>query len=184
MYKYFVFQCQCFLTDGIWNLILNLANMCHFDRHVCHWVAYKGILWYHVTGSLPALLNLNTWCRHQMETFSAVLALCAGNSPVTGEFPTQRSVTRSLYVSLICASINSWVNNLRAGDLRRHQAHYDVIVMICDESLLGSPYTFLKMECPVWDVSSTGVQTMHYENNSSLPLDTGKSHITGSYRMA
>ena len=30
-----------------------------------------------------------------METFSALLALCAGNSPVTGEFPTQRPVTRS-----------------------------------------------------------------------------------------
>ena len=30
-----------------------------------------------------------------METFSALLALCAGNSPVTREFPTQKSVTRS-----------------------------------------------------------------------------------------
>ena len=29
-----------------------------------------------------------------METFSALLALCAGNSPVTGEFPAQRPVTR------------------------------------------------------------------------------------------
>ena len=35
-----------------------------------------------------------TWWRHQMETFSALLAICAGNSPVTGEFPTQRPVTR------------------------------------------------------------------------------------------
>ena len=26
------------------------------------------------------------WWRHQMETFSALLAICAGNSPVTGEF--------------------------------------------------------------------------------------------------
>ena len=30
-----------------------------------------------------------------METFSALLAICAGNSPVSGEFPTQRPVTRS-----------------------------------------------------------------------------------------
>ena len=29
-----------------------------------------------------------------METFSALLAICAGNSPVTGEFPAQRPVTR------------------------------------------------------------------------------------------
>ena len=27
-----------------------------------------------------------------METFSALLALCVGNSPVTDEFPTQRPV--------------------------------------------------------------------------------------------
>ena len=31
----------------------------------------------------------------KMETFSAILAFCAGNSPVTGEFPTQRPMTRS-----------------------------------------------------------------------------------------
>ena len=39
-----------------------------------------------------------TWWRHQMETFSALLALCAGNSSVTGEFPAQRPVTRSFDV--------------------------------------------------------------------------------------
>ena len=38
------------------------------------------------------------WWRHQMETHSALLALCAGNSPVTGEFPSQRPVTRSFVV--------------------------------------------------------------------------------------
>ena len=31
-----------------------------------------------------------SWWRHQMETFSALLVLCAGNSLVTGEFPSQR----------------------------------------------------------------------------------------------
>ena len=30
-----------------------------------------------------------------METFTALLAICARNSPVTGEFPAQRAVTRS-----------------------------------------------------------------------------------------
>ena len=45
-----------------------------------------------------AVLSLVSWWRHQMETFSALLALCVGNSPVTGEFPTQRSVTRSFDV--------------------------------------------------------------------------------------
>ena len=33
-----------------------------------------------------------------METFPALLAICAGNSPVTGEFPSQRPVTQSFDV--------------------------------------------------------------------------------------
>ena len=41
--------------------------------------------------------ELGSWWRHQMETFSASLAICAG-SPVTGEFPAQRPVTRSFDV--------------------------------------------------------------------------------------
>ena len=36
-------------------------------------------------------------CEHDgvMKTFSTFLAICAGNSPVPGEFPAQRPVTRS-----------------------------------------------------------------------------------------
>ena len=41
-----------------------------------------------------------SWWRYQMETVSALLALCAGNSPVTGEFPSQRPVTWSFDVFL------------------------------------------------------------------------------------
>ena len=33
-----------------------------------------------------------------MDAFTVLLALCAGNSPVTGEFPSQRPVTRSFDV--------------------------------------------------------------------------------------
>ena len=43
-----------------------------------------------------------------METFSALLAISAGSSPVSGEFPAHSG----------------------AGDLRRYRAHYDVIVMV------------------------------------------------------
>ena len=39
-----------------------------------------------------------SWWRHQMETFSALLAFCAGNSPAPGEFSAQRPVTRSFDV--------------------------------------------------------------------------------------
>ena len=44
--------------------------------------------------SLP-LDHIFSWWRHQIETFSAFSALCAGNSPVSGEFHAQRPVTRS-----------------------------------------------------------------------------------------
>ena len=43
-------------------------------------------------------VHVAAWWRRQMETFSASLAFCAGNSPVTGEFPTQRPVTWSFDV--------------------------------------------------------------------------------------
>ena len=39
-----------------------------------------------------------SWWRHPMETFSTLLVLCAGNSSVSGEFPSQRPVTRSFDV--------------------------------------------------------------------------------------
>ena len=65
-----------------------------------------------------------------MDTFFALLAICAGNSPVPGEFPTQRPVTRSFGVFLICARINGLVNNGKPGDFRRHRAHNDVITVV------------------------------------------------------
>ena len=43
-------------------------------------------------------IQFHTWWRQQMETFSALLAICVGNSPVPGEFPAQRPVTRSFDV--------------------------------------------------------------------------------------
>ena len=71
-----------------------------------------------------------SWWRHQMETFSALLAICAGNSPVPVNSPHKGQWRRALMFSLISACINGWVNNRKAGDLRRYRAHYDVIVMI------------------------------------------------------
>ena len=65
-----------------------------------------------------------------METFSALLAICAGDSPVSGEFPAQRPVTWSFDAFFDLHLKNGWVNTREAGDLRRHRVHYDVIVMV------------------------------------------------------
>ena len=51
-----------------------------------------------------------------METFSALLAICAGYSPVTGEFSLQRPVMRSFDVFFDLRWMNGWVNNRKAGD--------------------------------------------------------------------
>ena len=74
-------------------------------------------------------LNKHIMMTSSNGNISALLAICAGNSPVPGEFPAQRPVTRSFDVYLICVWINGWVNNREAGDLRPYRAHYDVTVM-------------------------------------------------------
>ena len=89
------------------------------------------------------------WWRHQMETFSTLLALCAGNSQVTGEFPAQRPVTWSFDIFFdLCPNKRLskqlwgwWVetpshslwrqcNSCEAGELRHHRIHYDVNVTV------------------------------------------------------
>ena len=65
-----------------------------------------------------------SWWRNQMETFSALLAICAGNSPHKGQW------CRALMFSLVCSWTNGWVKNGETVDLRRHRAHYDVTTML------------------------------------------------------
>ena len=73
---------------------------------------------------------LLSWWRHQMETFSALLAICAGNSPVTGEFPAQKASDAKLWCFLWFGPEKRLSKQpCETGDLRRHLAHYDVTVM-------------------------------------------------------
>ena len=60
------------------------------------------------------------------ENIYGVTAICAGNSPVTGEFLTQSQWRGALMFSLSCA----WVNNGEASDFRCHCAHHNVSVML------------------------------------------------------
>ena len=80
---------------------------------------------YLFAGTIPH----SAWWRHQMETFSALLAICAGNSPVPVNSPHKGQWRGTLMSSLICDRINGWGNNREAGDLRRQRAHHDVIIM-------------------------------------------------------
>ena len=67
------------------------------------------------------------WWRHQMETFPAILTLCAENSPVTGEFPSQRTVTRSFNVffdlrlnKVLSKQSSGWLFQTPSRSLWRH----------------------------------------------------------------
>ena len=84
--------------------------------------------WSQCTNEFSLWIKL-AWWRHQMGPFSALLALCAGNSPVPVKSPLNGQWRGALMFPLICVWINGWVNNREAGDLRRHRAHYGVIVM-------------------------------------------------------
>ena len=74
-----------------------------------------------------------TWIEFMMtssngNTFRVTGHLC-GEFIGPGEFPHKGQWRGALMFSLICTRINGWVNNGEAGDLIRHRAHYDVIVM-------------------------------------------------------
>ena len=90
-----------------------LQNGCHFVQ----WGVSELMIWFtdKINHHIYPLLNICVvklhnlfvafipWWRHQMETSSALLALWAGNSPVTGEFPSQRPVMRSLDIFFLSA---------------------------------------------------------------------------------
>ena len=89
-------------------------------------------------GGMTFASTMVTWWRHQMDTFSALLALFAGNSPVTCEFRSQRPVTRSSGALFICAWINGWVNNDETGDGRieifcLNEVDIEKFITLCDQ---------------------------------------------------
>ena len=71
----------------------------------------------------------SSWWRNKMEYFPRYWPFVSGihRSPVNS--PHKGQWRGALVFSVICASIKGWVHNREAGDLRRHRAHYDIIVM-------------------------------------------------------
>ena len=99
----------------------------HRDKWWCHRHS-SGTFGVESNNNLRVQWTLDTsWWRHQMEKCSALLALCVGNSPVTGEFPAQRPVTQSFDVFFDLHLNKHLSKQCEAGDFR---TRYDVIVMI------------------------------------------------------
>ena len=109
--------------------------------------------------------SIITWWHHQMETFSVLRVLCAGNSPVTGEFPHKGQWYGAFMFSLIYAWINAWVNNRHAGDLRRHRAHYDVIVNCNELQYVSHVADPIKVKC----VPLTRYATLWFAHALGMP---------------
>ena len=113
--------------------VLKVVNITTFgaasDENFVKLTAFPGVHELYCRAAKQNTPHLITWWRHQMETFSALLALCAGKSPVPVNFPHKGQWRRVLMFSLIYAWIHDWINNSEAGDLRRQRGHYDVIVM-------------------------------------------------------
>ena len=82
---------------------------------------------------------------------SALLAIRAGNSPVPVNSPHKGQWRRAWMFYLICVWINGWVNNHKAGDLRRYHAHYDVTVVTWKRFPHYWPFvSVLKQSCCRW----------------------------------
>ena len=99
-----------------------------------------------------------SWWRHQMETFSALLAICAGNSPVPGEFPTQRPVPWSFDIYF---------------DLRLNKR-------LCKQSW---GWWFETLLYPLWRHSNVdGSKKVYIIANTMQGLDINGAHAVGNCR--
>ena len=108
----------------------------------------------------------SSWWRYQMEAFSALLAFCVEIHRWPVKSPHKSQWRGALVFSMISAWTNSWASNGYAGDLRRHRAHYNVIVIwmkinqwISLKLLLWAPInngpTFVEVSQPVLESMMT-----------------------------
>ena len=101
--------------------IRNVIRKCcqRYTSNSSQRISFQQVSW--VWGWLQWSIRVSWW-RHPIETFSALLTLCSGNS--------QSQCRGALMFSFIYAWIKGWINNREDGDLRRHRAYCDVIVML------------------------------------------------------
>ena len=126
-----------FVWSIVMQLALNILQMCDDNTCLCYGSVYlllcssrfdfgSNALY---STSISYCLPNRPWWRHQMETFYVLLAICAGNSPAPVNSPHKGQWRGALMLSFNCVSMNGWVNNRKAGDLRHYRTHYDVTVM-------------------------------------------------------
>ena len=102
--------------------------------------------------SLEILFNAYPWWCHQMETFSALMAIYRGihrspyNSPYKGQW------RGALIFCLHDLRLNKRLNKQSSGWwLRRHRAHYEVTVMTCIHDSVGDTHILCIMTKTSWN---------------------------------
>ena len=123
----------------------------------------------HITATHGTLIS---WWRREMKTFSALLALCAENSSVTGEFPLQRPVTRSIDV-LFDLRLNQqlskqWRRRWCETPLRSLWRHCNILTSAFNTSDLITMASIRQIIEPV----RIGICQLHYTFHNELPSDT------------
>ena len=114
IYYWYNYSPQSWIIHASFKMItVPLSIFCYI------WLIYPSSVKGHIRTTFSVVWR--SWWRHQMEAFSALLAICAGNLPDKAQWRA------ALMFSMICAWINGWVNT---GDLRRHGAHDDVVVLV------------------------------------------------------
>ena len=124
-----LFLCSCLLLSfiqvqsliqllvNIWKSLLQTLKNTLFSTHfmILHNFCLLFLNWQPVVNIShdSQYVAKMSWWSHQMETFSALLALCAKNSPVPGEFPSQRPVTWSSDVSFDLRLNKHWSKQWR-----------------------------------------------------------------------
>ena len=120
-YKWYLIE-MCSLGSNWQYVIIGSDNGLVPDRQQTIIWTNNGLDYWRIYASFG--LNELTWQRHQMETFSTLLAICEGNYwPLWGQW------CGALMFSLIYIWTNGWASNGGAGDLRCHHTHYDITVI-------------------------------------------------------
>ena len=90
-----------FIKSFVWLIYQFLVDSCDWFTHMDQFQYCMGCITIALIPmeqykkGMAKWLTWNSWWLHQMETFFALLAICAGNSPITGEFRAQWPVTLS-----------------------------------------------------------------------------------------
>ena len=133
-------------------LVSNKLNIFHISCTIFMMNCFEKIWIAHLTSSLKycwllmfmvkeVKISSCSWWHHQMGIFSMYLAICEGNPPVSGGFPSQRPVTWS-FDAFFDLCLYKWLSK-QSGLLRCHDTHYDVIVINrMAGDVLGTPWWY------------------------------------------